>query len=322
MTLVSGTLSGMSGRMRAAPRDWGQASRVVAQAYFPHELRPVGGAHEPRLTLRTLDLGPVLIGHVGWGADVAIECDYPSAYEVNMPITGHLASRGRFGEITSVVGQGTVFRADTPSLISHWDATCTVLGVKFDSDWLEVETERILGTDRVNTRAILPEQLSLERGRGRAWHHLITSLAANLHDPDLFADSELVRRQLAGAVAAGLMEMCCPDGGVTAAAQPRTIRRVVEALHDDPARAWTAADMATLAGTSVRRLQEGFQQWLGCAPSRYLLDIRLQRAHADLTTDPALSVGDVAARWGFSSASRFAAAHRRKYGTAPSAARR
>ncbi|HEY9393819.1 MAG TPA: AraC family transcriptional regulator, partial [Nocardioides sp.] len=100
----------MSGRMRAAPRDWGQASRVVAQAYFPHELRPVGGAHEPRLTLRTLDLGPVLIGHVGWGADVAIECDYPSAYEVNMPITGHLESRGRFGELTSVVGQGTVFR--------------------------------------------------------------------------------------------------------------------------------------------------------------------------------------------------------------------
>lgn len=89
----------MSGRMRAAPRDWGQASRVVAQAYFPHELRPVSGAHEPRLTLRTLDLGPVLIGHVGWGADVAIECDYPSAYEVNMPITGHLESRGRFGDL-------------------------------------------------------------------------------------------------------------------------------------------------------------------------------------------------------------------------------
>jgi len=33
-------------------------------------------------------------------------------------------------------------------------------------------------------------------------------------------------------------------------------------------------------------------------------------------------VGDVAARWGFSSASRFAAAHRRRYGTAPSALRR
>ncbi|NYI80281.1 AraC family transcriptional regulator [Nocardioides panzhihuensis] len=308
----------MAGRMRAAPKDWGQASRVVAQAYFPHELRPVGGANEPRLTLRTLDLGPVLIGHVGWGADVAIECDYPGAYEVNLPITGHLESRGRFGALTSVVGQGTVFRADTPSLISHWDATCTVLGVKFDSTWLEVETERILGTDRVNARTVLPEQLSFEDRRGRAWRQLISSLGANLHDPDLFADSELVRRQLAGAVAAGLVDLCCPDGRVPAPAQPRTIRRVVEALHDDPARAWTAADMAALAGTSVRRLQEGFQQWVGSAPSHYLLDIRLQRAHADLLTSPTLSVAEVAATWGFSSASRFAAAHRRKYGSAPS----
>ncbi|MEI7056317.1 AraC family transcriptional regulator [Nocardioides sp. CCNWLW239] len=308
----------MSGRMRGAPRDWGQASRVVAQAYFPHELRPVGGANEPRLTLRTLDLGPVLIGHVGWGADVAIECDYPGAYEVNMPITGHLESRGRFGDLTSVVGQGTVFWADTPSLISHWDATCTVLGVKFDSAWLEVETERILGTDRTTARAVLPEQLSLEEGRGRAWRHLITSLAANLHDPAIFADSDLVQRQLAGAVAAGLLEICCPDGGVPTAAQPRTVRRVVEALHDDPARAWTAADMAALAGTSVRRLQEGFQQWVGSTPSQYLLDIRVQRAHTDLQTNPTLSVADVAAAWGFSSPSRFAAAHRRRYGTAPS----
>lgn len=322
VTDVSGTLCRMSGRRRVPPRDWGQASRDVAEAYFPHELRLLGGAHEPRLTLRTLDLGPVLIGHVGWGADVAIECDYPGAFEVNMPITGHLESRGRFGQVTSVVGQGTVFRADTPSLISHWDATCTVLGVKFDSDWLEVEAERVLGTDRVAVATVLPEQIALVSGRGRAWRHLISSLARNLHDPELFVDSALVREQLAGAVAAGLLETCCPEGGSTVAAQPRMVKRVVEQLHDDPARAWTSAEMSALAGTSARRLQEGFQQWVGCSPSQYLVDIRLQRARADLAADPMLSVSDVAAKWGFSSASRFAAAYKRRYGTTPSAERR
>lgn len=313
----------MSGRdRRAVPRDWGQASRVVAQAYFPHELRLLGGVHEPRLTLRTLDLGPVLIGYVGWGADVAIECDYPGAYEVNMPITGHLESRGRHGTVTSVVGQGTVFRADTPSLISHWDATCTVLGVKFDSRWLEVEAERVLGTDRVSARTVLPEHLHLDEGRAKAWRQLVASLATNLHAPDLFVDSSLVRQQLAGAVATGLLETCCPDGGISAAAQPGMVKRVVEQLHDDPGRAWTAGEMATVAGTSVRRLQEGFQRWVGCSPTQYLADVRLRRAHADLLADPALTVSDVAARWGFSSASRFAAAYKRRYGCTPSAARR
>ncbi|TQK69163.1 MULTISPECIES: AraC family transcriptional regulator [unclassified Nocardioides] len=313
----------MSERVRGrSPRDWGSASRVVAEAYFPHELRLVGGVHEPRLTLRTLDLGPVMIGQVGWGADVAIDCDYPGAYEVNLPITGHLESRGRLGAVTSVAGQGTVFRADSPSLISHWDATCTVLGVKFDSAWFEVEAERLLGTDRIGVRELLPDQLRLDEGRGRAWRQLVASLATNLHDPHLFADSDLVRQQLAGALVAGLVDLCRSGDGAGPPARPWHVRRVVEGLHDDPARAWTAAEMAALAGTSVRRLQEAFQQWLGCTPSAYLLEIRLRRARADLAAEPAPMVSDVAARWGFSSASRFAAAYRRRYGEAPSAARR
>ncbi|MGY1637977.1 AraC family transcriptional regulator [Geodermatophilus sp. SYSU D00742] len=311
----------MSGRRRPGPSDWGQASRVVAEAYFPHELRLVGGASQPRLTLRTLDLGPVLIGHVGWGADVAVECDYPGAYEVNMPLTGHLESRGRHSPVTSVPGQATVFRADTPSLISHWDATCTVLGVKFDGAWLEREAERVLGADRATMRVTLPDQLDLGSGQGLAWRQLVTGLSAHLRAPDLFGDSNLVRDQLAGALAAGFLLTGCPPGS-RGAAQPRTVKRVVDSLREDPARPWTAGEMAALAGTSVRRLQEGFRQWLDCTPTEYLVDVRLRRAHADLLAERTLSVSDVAARWGFSSASRFAAAYRRKYGRSPSEARR
>lgn len=311
----------MADRRHAAHLDWGQASREVAEAYFPHELRHLGGAHEPRLTLRTLDLGPVLIGHVGWGADVAIECDYPAAYEVNMPLTGHLESRGRHGTVTSVPGQGTVFRADTPSLISHWDASCTVLGVKFSRTWLEQEAERVLGSDRVTVRDVVADQIELGGGRGRAWQQLVTGLAAHLREPQLFGECEVVRHQLAGALAAGLVLTFAPDEG-GAAVQPRMIRQVTDRLHDDPGRAWTAGEMAALAGTSVRRLQEGFRRWLGCTPTTYLRDLRLQRAHADLLADPAPTVSDVAARWGFSSASRFAAAYRQRYGVPPSAGRR
>lgn len=306
---------------RGVPRDWANASRVVAEAYFPHELRQLGGGHKPHLTLRTLDLGPVLIGHVGWGADVAIECDYPGSYEVNMPITGHLESLGRHGSMTSVAGQGTIFRPDTPSLISHWDATCIVLGVKFDSAWLEVEVERLLGPDRVTVRTLLPDQLQLEHSHGRAWRNLIAGLATHLREPDLFADSALVRHQLAGVVAAGLVEACGHER-VSVRAHPRAIKGLIEQIHDDPARPWTAADMAEVAGTSVRRLQEGFQDSVGCTPTQYLLGVRLQRAHADLVARPELSVSDVAARWGFSSASRFAAAFKGRYGVSPATSRR
>ncbi|WP_253827955.1 AraC family transcriptional regulator [Prauserella aidingensis] len=311
----------MRARRGRAPHDWDQASREVADAYFPHELRPLGGGREPRLTLRTLDLGPVLVGHVGWGADVGIECDYPGAYEVNLPLTGHLESRGRTGPVSSVPGQGTIFRADTPSLISHWDATCTVLGVKFDSAWLDRESERIIGTDRAGLRAELPDQLQLDAGRAHAWRQVVGSLAAHLQNPELFSDVGPVREQLAGAVAAGFLLASCPDSGEGAPARPRSIRRLLDELHEDPGRAWTAGEMATVAGTTARRLQEGFRRWVGTTPTEYLTDVRLRRAHADLVGPAAPTVSDVAARWGFSSASRFAAAYRKRYGRPPSQAR-
>ncbi|HVV14520.1 AraC family transcriptional regulator [Amycolatopsis sp.] len=312
----------MRARRSAPPRDWDQASRKVAEAYFPHELDPLGGGRDPRLTLRTLDLGTVLIGHVGWGADVRVACDYPGAYEINMPLTGHLASRGRRGPVTSVPGQATVFRSDTPSEITHWDATCTVLGVKFDSAWLDREAERVLATDRVLLRTGLPDQLDLAVGQARAWRQLIGSLAAHLRDPGLFGDSGLVRDQLAGAIAAGFLLAGCPGADAGPPPRPRAITRLVDQLHDDPARAWTAGEMAAVAGTSVRRLQEAFRHWVGCSPTEYLLGIRLRRADADLAADPARTISEVAAYWGFSSASRFAAAYRRRYGVSPAQARR
>ncbi|NCL75432.1 hypothetical protein AIIKEEIJ_02896 [Rhodococcus sp. YH1] len=86
------------------------------------------------------------LGRLHWGADIAIACDYPGAYEVNIPVTGRLESRGSHGETVSVPGQATVFRADTPSVITHWGATCSVLGVKFDREHLEREADRILGS--------------------------------------------------------------------------------------------------------------------------------------------------------------------------------
>ncbi|MEJ8281922.1 AraC family transcriptional regulator [Pseudonocardia spirodelae] len=294
----------------------------MAEAYFPHELIPSTARSEPRLTLQTLDLGPVLIGYVGWGADIALNCDCPGAYEVNIPLTGHLVSRGRHGSVTSVPGQATVFRADSSCRITHWDATCTVLGVKFDRGRLDVEAERVLGAELARAAVSLPDQLDLDRGAGQDWRQLVNSLAAHLRRPTLFSGSPVIREQLAGAVTAGFLLSSFPDLGTGPAARPRTISRVIDAIRDDPARPWTVADMASLGSTTVRRLQEGFQEWVGSTPTEYLTTVRLQRAKADLEEQAGPTVSQVAARWGFSSSSRFAAAFRSRYHLSPSDFRR
>ena len=295
-------------------------TRALAAAYFPHEVIPHGpGEVSPaQATLQTLDLGPVLLGYVGWGADVQVDCDYPGAYEINIPLAGRLDSRGRHGTVTSTPGQATVFRADTPTLISHWDADCTVLGVKFDSDWLDREAERVLGRDIPRVGGVLPDQLELDGSPARDWRRLVASLASDLSEPGMFHNLSSVREHLAGALADGFLLASCPEAATSPPPRPTAITAIVDAIHDDPARAWTLGQMAALGGTSGRRLQETFRQWLDSTPMDYVTQIRLQRAHTDLAGDPTESISNIAARWGFSSASRFAAAYRRRYGSPPS----
>lgn len=298
--------------------DWEAASRAVAGAYFPHVLTDLSSNGTVTLSMRTVDLGPVTLGRLGWGADVSIECDYPGAYEVNIPLSGTLESRSCGAEVVSRPGQATVFQANETTLISRWSSDCSVLGVKFDSTYLEQEADRILGTD-VRTKLLLPSQVDLTETAGNSWLRLVRSLTAQLREPTDLLANPVVGPQLAGAITAAFVLAVTPDETRASTPRPRIVKRVLDGLNDDPARAWTAADMAALAGTSIRRLQEGFREYVGRSPSECLLDIRLSRAHADLLEHgPAVTVSDVAARWGFTHAGRFAAAYRRRYGTSPS----
>lgn len=295
--------------------DWHAASRAVADAYFPHELRNLSGVDRPALALSTADLGGVTVGRLNWGADVAIGCDYNGAYEVNIPLTGTLEARGRdSSRVVSVPGKAAVFQADTPSLITRWSSDCWVLGVKFDRDYLEREADRILGAP-TRSRLELPDQLSLA-GRAAEWHRLVRALTEQIAPPADLLSSPLVTAQLAGAVTTAFVLAVTPPEGQATAPRPGMVRRVLAALRDDPARAWTAADIAEIAGTSVRRMQETFAHYVGSTPMRCLLDIRLELAHADLRRG-GVTVADVAARWGFSHPGRFASAYRRRYGVTP-----
>ncbi len=104
------------------------------------------------------------------------------------------------------------------------------------------------------------------------------------------------------------------------AGPPRAIRRVLDAINEEPDRAFTVADLAGIARTSVRSLQEGFRRHLGCTPMAYLQQTRLTRAHETLRgADPAgLTVAAVANRWGFAHLGRFASAYRARFGVSPS----
>ncbi|WP_220036780.1 helix-turn-helix transcriptional regulator [Curtobacterium sp. MCBD17_021] len=97
------------------------------------------------------------------------------------------------------------------------------------------------------------------------------------------------------------------------------LRAAVEHIHAHPEDPITIADLARVAGLSVRSVQESFRRTFGVSPLTYLRQVRLDRVHEELLArDPrTVSVGQVATRWGFAHLGRFSAAYAERFGEYP-----
>jgi len=80
-------------------------------------------------------------------------------------------------------------------------------------------------------------------------------------------------------------------------------------------------DLASYVGLSRRQLQRLFQRYLFCAPSRYYLQLRLQRAR-ELLRQTSMSLVEISSLCGFVSTSHFSKSYKEYYGHSPSAERR
>lgn len=99
----------------------------------------------------------------------------------------------------------------------------------------------------------------------------------------------------------------------------RRLRRAVEFVHANADLPLGVADIAEAAGLTIRGLQLAFQRSFGTTPRHYLRGVRLDRAHDELSraSPGELVVGDVAARWGFVGAGRFAQHYAQRFGELP-----
>ena len=89
------------------------------------------------------------------------------------------------------------------------------------------------------------------------------------------------------------------------------------AIHGDPARKWTVADLAAAAHVSTSLLDERFRQVLGMPPIRYLTEWRMHLARG-LLERADVGVAAVARRVGYESEEAFSRAFNRAHGVAPS----
>jgi AraC-like DNA-binding protein len=96
------------------------------------------------------------------------------------------------------------------------------------------------------------------------------------------------------------------------------LNAALQAMHEDPARPWTVAQLAALSGLSRASFTRIFGAKLGQPPMQYLTEWRMTLAR-DYLRDGNLSHAHIAKAVGYQSPYAFAAAFRRHHGEPPGA---
>lgn len=96
------------------------------------------------------------------------------------------------------------------------------------------------------------------------------------------------------------------------------IGTALDHLHTDPARHWTVADLAAVAGLSRAAFAARFTQLVGQPPMAYLTDWRMTLAADLLREDPRTTVAAAARAVGYQDAFAFSVAFKRAKGMSPS----
>jgi AraC-like DNA-binding protein len=119
----------------------------------------------------------------------------------------------------------------------------------------------------------------------------------------------------------GWVECGCggASGWVEALRDPR-LGKVIVALHRDPGKNWTVAELAAVMGSSRSVFAERFLEVTGMTPLRYLTELRMQLAVQWMSHDRE-SIETVAFRLGYGSLAAFSRAFKRIVGRPPGAVR-
>jgi AraC-like DNA-binding protein len=303
--------------------DLDQVRSLLNRFFYPVAVAAPQGTDGFELDLRVIQLGPLTVAELRFGVPVTVIAADVEGYHVTLPTTGHVLTWQAGSEVTAGPDMAAVFRPGAPVYTLH-AAHSIELDVKIDQLALEAELAGLLGRP-IDGPIDLAPRMSLKTGPGQSWVRLVRLLRDELNHPRSLIRHPLIAEQLQHSVLSGLL-LCLPHRYhdelmmPAQAGPPQAIRRALDAIHDEPERAFGVADLAAVAGMSVRSLQEGFRQHLGCAPMAYVQQVRLGRAHDALRrADPQrVTVASVAHRWGFAHLGRFASAYRKKFGVSPS----
>jgi AraC-like DNA-binding protein len=308
-------------------RDLDEARAFVGRTFCPHRLH-LASARDRLDTLHNHAAGRSLsLNYLRYGAAVSIDPgELGRFYLVQIVLRG--AAEVRNGRREVMVGEGAATILN-PTLATRmtWSADCAKLLIQIDRAALHRVAEAASGHELAYPIVFEPE-LALDRTPMRRWAQAAAACFAAADAGRAFGRASdpcqtlLEEDLIAGLIAAQPSNISPLVADRRHGPSSRQVKRAQAYMHANLAEPISIADVADVAGCSLRSLQIGFKQHFGCSPLQYLQGQRLRMARYALESAASgTTVGDVAHAVGYGHLGRFSRDYKAAFGTLPSATR-
>jgi len=256
-----------------------------------------------------------------FGTEVTLSGDEGSMFVVALPSRGALTLVRDGAATTADATGGLVMRPSPRARVLFGDASARVnVAIKV----AEVEAALSQAIDRDLRRALdFAPGMDWSRGLASGFRRQLDGVIAEFRSEAGVADNPVALAAMTDLLVALLLR-AVPHSysaemeAAASCAVPAYVRRGEAYMRTHGDRPIRIADVAAAAGCSVRNLNDVFRRFRGTTPLAALHGIRLESVRAALLAGAqGESAAAVARRYGFTNASRFAAAYRRRFGEAP-----
>lgn len=303
-------------------RDLEETRQLVSSVFCEHRLEVRHSQASLDYQHHHLRTGQLSFSQMRYGAEVCIlPGELGSFYLVQLPLAGHDRQRVGQRELLSDSQRGSVHGPDE-CLEMNWSDDCHKLVIRIERGALEQHACSLLGCG-LRSPLAFSHLMDLGNAASAAWGHTARQLFDELQRAPQLFELPLVRTQFEQTLMTALLawqpnSLSERLGEPSARVLPRHVKLATDYMRAHPEQAISVAILATITGVSGRSLYNGFQQFLGVSPMRYLRDVRMERVREDLL-DPRQprSVTEIVTRWGFFQLGRFAIEYRRRYAETP-----
>ncbi|MUM18862.1 AraC family transcriptional regulator [Mycobacterium sp. CBMA271] len=298
---------------------------AVTNAITTHRLDRLG-QEDVNARFSAVQINNLGVMRLKYGTAIRIEADAPKLpfHLIQVPVRGSAVIVSGREEMTSTSDIASVLDPRRHCSM-QWAPECTQVIVRVDDAHLQRHLQSLIG--RPASEPLRFElAMDLRSSRGRSWRAALDLLLTEMQRPGGLLEHPLLESQLESVLLTGLLLAHRHNYSAALRAQqhpaaPRPIKSTLERIEKHPEFPLTIEKLANDAGVSVRALQQGFHDLVGCSPMAYLREVRLNRARDALASaDPrsGASVTDIALDWGFMHLGRFSVEYRRRFGESPS----